>query len=137
MAGAATVAAADAATGVLHAVIDPQRYDSRDFYAPGPRWIGRSARLRPRRGLQQALSEGNAKEFRRSAHSLKANAATVGADDLAKTFQMLESLGDSGDLNAATDKAASAEQAYRNLIEAIKKLRKQYAFTERIFIGPT
>ena len=78
-------------------------------------------------GLQQALSEGNAKEFRRNAHSLKANAATVGADALAETFQTLENLGDAGDLNAATDKAAAAEQAYRSLIEAIKKLRKQYA----------
>jgi signal transduction histidine kinase/DNA-binding response OmpR family regulator len=78
-------------------------------------------------GLQKALAEGNAKEFRRSAHSLKANAATVGADDLAQTFQVLESLGDAGDLEAATEKAAMAEQAYRSLIEAIKRVHKQYA----------
>jgi signal transduction histidine kinase/DNA-binding response OmpR family regulator/HPt (histidine-containing phosphotransfer) domain-containing protein len=77
--------------------------------------------------LQKALAEGDAKEFRRSAHSLKANAATVGADELAQTFQTLESLGDAGDLQAATEQTAVAEQGYRNLIEAIKKLRKQYA----------
>jgi signal transduction histidine kinase/DNA-binding response OmpR family regulator len=77
-------------------------------------------------GLQKALTEGNAKEFRRSAHSLKANAATVGATALAQTFQTLESLGDAGDLEAATEKMATAEQGYRSLIEAIKRLRKQY-----------
>jgi CheY-like chemotaxis protein len=78
-------------------------------------------------GLQKALNEGNAKEFRRSAHSLKANAATVGADELAQTFQMLESLGDAGDLATAAEKAIAADQAYRSLIEAIKKLRSQLA----------
>jgi signal transduction histidine kinase/DNA-binding response OmpR family regulator len=77
-------------------------------------------------GLQQALAEGNAKEFRRSAHSLKANAATVGADALAETFQALESLGDAGDLESAKETAAAAEQGYRSLIEAIKKVRKRY-----------
>jgi signal transduction histidine kinase/DNA-binding response OmpR family regulator len=77
--------------------------------------------------LHAALTEGNAKEFRRSAHSLKANAATVGAHALVQTFQTLESLGDAGDLLAATEKTAVAEQAYRSLIEAIKKLRQQYA----------
>jgi HPt (histidine-containing phosphotransfer) domain-containing protein len=77
-------------------------------------------------GLQKALGEGNAKEFRRSAHSLKANAATVGADDLAQTFQTLESLADAGNLEAATEKTALAEQAYRSLIEAISNLRKRY-----------
>ncbi len=76
--------------------------------------------------LQNALAEGNAKEFRRCAHSLKANAATVGADDLAQAFQALESLGDAGDLQAAVDKTAQADQGYRNLIEAIRQLRKQY-----------
>jgi CheY-like chemotaxis protein len=78
-------------------------------------------------GLQKALTEGNAKEFRRSAHSLKANAATVGADALVQTFQTLESLGDAGDLQKAGEKAAAAEQGYRSLIEAIKKLRQRFA----------
>lgn len=76
-------------------------------------------------GLQKALTEGNAKEFRRSAHSLKANAATVGATALAQTFQTLESLGDAGDLAAASEKTPAAEQAYRSLIEAIRKVRQQ------------
>ncbi len=44
-------------------------------------------------GLQRSLAAGDAKEFRRSAHSLKANAATVGADALAGLFQELENLG--------------------------------------------
>jgi len=78
-------------------------------------------------GLQKSLAEGNARDFRRSAHSLKANAATVGADDLVETFQTLESLGDAGDLTTATEQTATAEQAYRSLIEAIKKVRNKYA----------
>jgi len=77
-------------------------------------------------GLQTALAEGDAKEFRRSAHSLKANAATVGADALAQTFQELENIGDAGDLDAAKEKTAAAERTYRSLIEAVKKLHKQY-----------
>jgi CheY-like chemotaxis protein len=78
-------------------------------------------------GLQKALTDRDAKEFRRSAHSLKANAATVGADALSQTFQTLESLGDAGDLDIATEQAAEAELAYRSLIEAIKPLRNQYS----------
>jgi HPt (histidine-containing phosphotransfer) domain-containing protein len=77
-------------------------------------------------GLQKALTDGNANEFRRSAHSLKANAATVGANALAQSFQTLESLGDAGDLATATEKTPAAEQAYRSLIEAIKQLRQQF-----------
>ena len=75
--------------------------------------------------LQSALAQGDAPAFRRSAHSLKANAATVGADALTQAFQELEDLGNAGNLAAATDQTASAAQAYRGLIEAIVTLRKQ------------
>ncbi len=75
--------------------------------------------------LRSALTQGDAPAFRRSAHSLKANAATVGADALAQTFQALEELGNAGNLAAAPEQTESAELAYRRLIEAIAKLRKQ------------
>jgi CheY-like chemotaxis protein/HPt (histidine-containing phosphotransfer) domain-containing protein len=76
-------------------------------------------------GLRSALADGNTKELRRNAHSLKANAATVGADALAQMFQELEDLATSGDLSAAADKVSSAEQTYRRLVEAIDGVRKK------------
>ena len=76
-------------------------------------------------GLRRALVDGDAKELRRHAHSLKANAATVGADALARMFQELEDLGATGDLSAAADKVSSTEQAYREVVAAIDSLRKK------------
>jgi HPt (histidine-containing phosphotransfer) domain-containing protein len=75
--------------------------------------------------LQSALEQRDAPAFRRSAHSLKANAATVGADALAQAFQELEDLGNAGNLDAAVEKTQPARQAYRNLVEAVAQLRKQ------------
>jgi len=76
--------------------------------------------------LQSALDKRDAATFRRSAHSLKANAATVGADALARTLQQLEELGIAGDLETAAQEAASAQQEYRRLIEVMKRLREHY-----------
>jgi CheY-like chemotaxis protein len=75
--------------------------------------------------LARALNEGNAKELRRSAHSLKANAATVGADALTRLFQELEDLGSAGDLSKIADKVRSAERAYRELVAEIDGVRKR------------
>jgi signal transduction histidine kinase/DNA-binding response OmpR family regulator/HPt (histidine-containing phosphotransfer) domain-containing protein len=76
-------------------------------------------------GLRRALTDGDAKELRRNAHSLKANAATVGADSLARMFQEIEDLGSAGDLSEAADKVSSAEQAYRKLVAAIAGFRNK------------
>jgi CheY-like chemotaxis protein len=78
-------------------------------------------------GLLRALELGDAKEFRRSAHSLKANAATVGADALAGMFQELEDLGSAGDLSNVADQSTRAEQSYRSLVVAIDGVRKELA----------
>lgn len=75
--------------------------------------------------LQSALDQRDAPAFRRTAHSLKANAATVGAEALARTFQELEDLGNAGNLDAAREKTESARLSYKNLVEAIARLRKQ------------
>jgi HPt (histidine-containing phosphotransfer) domain-containing protein len=77
--------------------------------------------------LRRAIADGNAKELRRSAHSLKANAATVGADALARMFQELEDVAATEDLSSAADKVSSAEQAYGHLVAAIDSLRKKLA----------
>jgi signal transduction histidine kinase/DNA-binding response OmpR family regulator len=78
-------------------------------------------------GLQTALARRDAPTFRRTAHSLKANAATVGAEALTRAFEELEHLGKAGDLDAAAKKTESARQAYLKLIAAIDTLRKQLA----------
>lgn len=75
--------------------------------------------------LQNALARGDAPSVKRSAHTLKANAATVGADALARTFQEIENLGAAGDLAAAKDTVESARQAYLSLIEVITRVRQQ------------
>ncbi|MBL8266182.1 ATP-binding protein [Steroidobacter sp.] len=77
-------------------------------------------------GLRKGLADRDAKEFRRNAHSLKANAATVGADALAQLFQELENLGSSGHLDSAPEKAAAAERAYSDLVAALTELRKRF-----------
>jgi CheY-like chemotaxis protein len=77
-------------------------------------------------GLQKALASRDSKEFRRYAHSLKANAMTVGADATAARLQELEDLGEAGRLDEADAKFASAEQGYRRLIESMQALRKHY-----------
>ena len=76
--------------------------------------------------LRTGFAAQDAAAFRRSAHSLKANAATVGADSLAQRFQELENLGTAGQLDAAAEKTASAIQGYLSLIEAVGALRKRY-----------
>jgi HPt (histidine-containing phosphotransfer) domain-containing protein len=77
--------------------------------------------------LESALRSGDAGSFSRSAHSLKANAGTVGAGALVQAFQELEDFGRAGDLHAAGEKMAAAQQAYRNLIEKIRNLRENYS----------
>jgi signal transduction histidine kinase/DNA-binding response OmpR family regulator len=102
----ASVAGAAGATVVLGAMIDS-----------APRQLD---------GLNGALLARNPKDFRRHAHSLKANALTVGADALAVQFQELEDLGATGRLDEASAKAASADSAYRRLIDSMRELRKHY-----------
>ena len=75
--------------------------------------------------LRNALTRGDTPAFRRSAHSLKANAATVGAETLARTFQELENLGNAGDLTAATERTESAALAYRSLVAAVAERRQR------------
>jgi len=77
-------------------------------------------------GLQRAVTVGDRKEVRRHAHSLKTNARTVGANAIARQFQELEQLvGDSGAVEGAASSTAAASSAYRQLIEAMRRLREQ------------
>jgi len=49
--------------------------------------------------MRQALSAGDADSFRRAAHSLKTNAATFGATELAEKAKELEYMARENDLN--------------------------------------
>jgi HPt (histidine-containing phosphotransfer) domain-containing protein len=76
-------------------------------------------------GLQRAIAAGDRKEIRRHAHSLKTNARTVGANAIARQFQELEHLGSNAPLDGAAASSAAAATAYRQLIDAVRRLREQ------------
>jgi signal transduction histidine kinase/CheY-like chemotaxis protein len=77
-------------------------------------------------GLQRAVMNGDRKELRRHAHSLKTNARTVGANAIARQFQELEQLvGENGAVEGAAAITAAASSAYRQLIDAMRRLREQ------------
>jgi signal transduction histidine kinase/DNA-binding response OmpR family regulator/HPt (histidine-containing phosphotransfer) domain-containing protein len=76
-------------------------------------------------GLQRALTTGDRKEIRRHAHSLKTNARTVGANAIARQFQELELLGGNASLDGAAENVTAACATYRQLIEAMRRLREQ------------
>ena len=76
-------------------------------------------------GLQGAAKAADRKEIRRYAHSLKTNAKTVGANSIARQFQELEQLGGNAPLDGAAASIDVASAAYRQLIEAMRRLREQ------------
>jgi CheY-like chemotaxis protein len=79
-------------------------------------------------GLQLALAASDRKELRRYAHSLKANAKTVGASEVARRFEELESLSATSQFDETTARAiAAAASGYRQLIESMRKLRSELA----------
>jgi signal transduction histidine kinase/DNA-binding response OmpR family regulator/HPt (histidine-containing phosphotransfer) domain-containing protein len=77
-------------------------------------------------GLRRALAESDAKEVRRHAHSLKANAKTVGAHAVARQFQELETLGESGGLQDGLAGAQAAVNDYQTLLDSIQALRRRF-----------
>ena len=87
-------------------------------------------------GLLRALAASDRKEVRRYAHSLKANARTVGATAVARRFEELEGLSAKGQAEGhnggpfdavAAQAAATASRDYRQLIESMRQLRSSLA----------
>ena len=70
-------------------------------------------------GLQQALANSDATEFRLYAHTLKSNAMMVGASALVQQLQELESISASGSVGGAALKARLAQDSYQYLISVI------------------
>ena len=69
--------------------------------------------------MRQALSAGDADSFRRAAHSLKTNANTFGATELAESAKELEYLARENDLDIG-DRLEALEESYK---KAAKELR--------------
>ena len=71
--------------------------------------------------MQQALSVADADSFRRAAHSLKTNAATFGAMELAEKAKELETMARENNLEIG-NRFANLEETYRLAVQALKGL---------------
>lgn len=69
--------------------------------------------------MRQALAAGDADSFRRAAHSLKTNANTFGASQLAEKAKALESMARENNLEVG-DRVVALENAYEKAVEALK-----------------
>ena len=72
--------------------------------------------------LHSALAANDAEPFRRAAHSLKSNAATFGANDLAALAKELEMLGRENKLGETGTRLGALEEAYQSAAQALKEL---------------
>ncbi len=74
-------------------------------------------------GMRQALAGGDADGFRRAAHSLKSNSATLGAQALSEAARAMEMKAKDGQLAGAESDVESAAvqfEAVRAALEAYK-----------------
>jgi CheY-like chemotaxis protein len=75
--------------------------------------------------MRQALKDGNAEAFRRAAHSLKSNASSFGANELAAMAKQLEMMGKSADLNGADDLLDKLADQYAQVEKALRALQHE------------
>ena len=73
--------------------------------------------------IKSALADNDADTFRRAAHSMKSNAATFGANELAELAKELEMLGKDNKLNETGDKLQSMEEAYASAKKELEALK--------------
>jgi len=73
--------------------------------------------------LKSALKANSADSFRRAAHSLKSNAATFGASQLAALAKELEMLGKENKINETGDRLRALEEAYESVREELNGLK--------------
>ena len=73
--------------------------------------------------LKSALKANNADSFRRAAHSMKSNAATFGASQLAALAKELEMLGKENKLHETGDRLRALEEAYESASLELKELK--------------
>lgn len=73
--------------------------------------------------MHKALTDGNAEDFRRAAHSLKSNSANFGAMDLSRKAKGLEDMGKSGKLDQAEASLTDAEADYLKVKSALETIQ--------------
>ena len=73
--------------------------------------------------IKSALAANNADTFRRAAHSMKSNAATFGASQLAALAKELEMLGKENKLNETGDRLKSLDEAYESVRSELTGLK--------------
>lgn len=73
--------------------------------------------------IQTAWKAKDADVFRRAAHSMKSNANTFGATELAALAKELEILGKEQKLEACWDKLRALEEAYASVRDELKGLK--------------
>ncbi|MCC6297958.1 MAG: Hpt domain-containing protein [Anaerolineales bacterium] len=73
--------------------------------------------------LRAALAAQDVDSFRRAAHSLKSNAATFGASQLAEMAKGLEALGMENRLGDAGDRLTLLDEAVKSACEELKGLK--------------
>ena len=73
--------------------------------------------------INSGLAANNADIFRRAAHSMKSNAATFGASQLAALAKDLEMLGKENRLHETGDRLRALEEAYESVRNELKALK--------------
>ena len=73
--------------------------------------------------IKAAHASSNAEVFRRAAHSMKSNAATFGASQLAALAKELEMLGKENKLSEIGDQLQALEEAYASVQSELKGLK--------------
>lgn len=75
--------------------------------------------------LGTALSAQDAEGFRRAAHSLKSNGASLGALSFAESAKQLEMIGKSGDLSGVGDKVEQLRADFEQVTQALKDYKDE------------
>ena len=70
--------------------------------------------------LSAALAAQDAEGFRRAAHSLKSNGASLGAMAFSSSAKELEMIGKAGDLDGAADKVESLRAEFDHVAQALR-----------------
>jgi len=73
--------------------------------------------------IKSAFESNNVDSFRRAAHSMKSNAATFGATQLAALAKELEMLGKENKLHETGDKLKALDETYASVSDELKRLK--------------
>jgi len=73
--------------------------------------------------IKSGFATNNAETFRRAAHSMKSNAATFGASQLAALAKELEMLGKENRLHETGNRLEALEEAYESVRNELRSLK--------------